>query len=335
LRRSPVTPAALRARQLNSFKSTGPRTARGKAWSCLNALRHGQRSRRRTFRDKLARTGDSEAVYLFDLIFEELLNGHENPTDFVWRRLESLAVRAWCIESGRRGRKAAKTCLRTKLESGVRFYRYGEKFVVPRRLKITNKAGWGFMLLNPVPSRRRRVASGWIPQVQDLEGTPPKARRVRGTCEPETQMVRSGRNRSQFFASRDKQGVQQSCWGTICKAIGRFGSSIFRKLAVAAVSLPPSSPPPSPLSSPPSLRTLAGFQQPAAGPEAGNPRSITGDRRGSFETDPSLQPPFQEFWDDPDDDDPVSREEAMLRDKFIATLTEAAAQASRRVSGRR
>ncbi|HEV2425484.1 MAG TPA: hypothetical protein VGZ29_11715, partial [Terriglobia bacterium] len=64
LRRSTVTPRALAARRLNSLKSTGPRTARGKAWSSLNALRHGQRCQRRTFRDKLARTGDSEALHL-------------------------------------------------------------------------------------------------------------------------------------------------------------------------------------------------------------------------------------------------------------------------------
>ena len=43
LRRSPVlTPAALRARRLNSLKSTGPRSEPGKARTALNALRHGR-----------------------------------------------------------------------------------------------------------------------------------------------------------------------------------------------------------------------------------------------------------------------------------------------------
>jgi len=43
LRRSPVlTPRALQARRLNSLKSTGPRTARGKARVALNPLRHGR-----------------------------------------------------------------------------------------------------------------------------------------------------------------------------------------------------------------------------------------------------------------------------------------------------
>jgi hypothetical protein len=45
LRKSPtLTPASLAARRQNSNKSTGPRTARGKAWSPLNRLRHGARS---------------------------------------------------------------------------------------------------------------------------------------------------------------------------------------------------------------------------------------------------------------------------------------------------
>jgi hypothetical protein len=45
LRRSPtLTPALLAANRRNAKKSTGPRTARGKAWSRLNRLRNGARS---------------------------------------------------------------------------------------------------------------------------------------------------------------------------------------------------------------------------------------------------------------------------------------------------
>ena len=45
LRKSPtLTPALLAANRRNAQKSTGPRTARGKAWSRLNRLRHGGRS---------------------------------------------------------------------------------------------------------------------------------------------------------------------------------------------------------------------------------------------------------------------------------------------------
>ena len=42
LRKSPTrTPALLATNRRNAQKSTGPRTARGKAWSCRNHLRTG------------------------------------------------------------------------------------------------------------------------------------------------------------------------------------------------------------------------------------------------------------------------------------------------------
>jgi hypothetical protein len=45
LRKSPtLTPALLASNRRNAQKSTGPRTARGKAWSRLNRLRYGGRS---------------------------------------------------------------------------------------------------------------------------------------------------------------------------------------------------------------------------------------------------------------------------------------------------
>ena len=45
LRKSPArTPASLAARRRNAQKSPGPRTRRGKAWSCRNHLRHGGES---------------------------------------------------------------------------------------------------------------------------------------------------------------------------------------------------------------------------------------------------------------------------------------------------
>ena len=45
LRKSPtLTPALLDSNRRNARKSTGPKTARGKAWSRLNHLRNGARS---------------------------------------------------------------------------------------------------------------------------------------------------------------------------------------------------------------------------------------------------------------------------------------------------
>ena len=45
LRKRIVTPRMLAANRLNAQKSTGPRTAAGKARSRMNALKHGERSK--------------------------------------------------------------------------------------------------------------------------------------------------------------------------------------------------------------------------------------------------------------------------------------------------
>ena len=323
LRRSPVlTFRALYARRLNSLTSTGPRTARGKAWSCLNALRHGQRSNRRTFRDKLVRTGDSEALYLFDFIFEQILADSQCPDELRWRRLRSLAVRAWCIESGRRGRRVAKTPLRTKLESGVRIYRYAEKFVVPRRLKIANKGGWGFMLVNPVPSRRRRVASGWIPEVEYVEGRLPKARRVRGGCKPGTEIVpyEGGRASGDEPESRERPGARQSRWGAVFNAVSRIGSLVFRSLVGSDSRGDPIPEPPSWDQEGPGLVDSSNH----------HPLFPSSRRRGD-QTPPRRPPPPEDFWEDPEDYESESAEEFLLRHKFLAKLAlKAAERASRK-----
>jgi hypothetical protein len=66
LRKSPtLTPALLAANRRNAQKSTGPRTRRGKAWSSLNRMKEGGRSRdyREFFRALLdAPVGGMEAV---------------------------------------------------------------------------------------------------------------------------------------------------------------------------------------------------------------------------------------------------------------------------------
>ncbi len=61
LRKSPTrTIAFLAANRANARKSTGPRTARGKARVALNRLQHGRYANR--LREKLLRTGESESA---------------------------------------------------------------------------------------------------------------------------------------------------------------------------------------------------------------------------------------------------------------------------------
>lgn len=178
LRRSPkLTPAALAAQRANALKSTGPRTERGKARSCLNALVHGGRSRR--LRDKIERTGDFEALYLYDWLHSEIEGLCDYPRDWHWRRIEGLTVRAWCILIGRLPSWQVKHDLQAKPVSRLKLIRYANGLFVPNRLKIANRSGCGLLLVSATRSRRGRVNLGWIPTVIRLTGKTPKARRMR------------------------------------------------------------------------------------------------------------------------------------------------------------
>ena len=78
LRRSPqLTPAALAARRANALKSTGPRTARGKARAALNALKHGRYTR--DLAGRLARAQCSEESALWQAIRRRIAEVFEPP----------------------------------------------------------------------------------------------------------------------------------------------------------------------------------------------------------------------------------------------------------------
>ena len=181
LRHSPrLTPASLAARRANALKSTGPRTEQGRAWSCLNALRHGRRAR--NFRTRLERTRDRQAIFLFDYILVNLLERWKPPTDWEWNLTAREAVRAWCFLTGRmllprlkaNGQRVAIDCPT---------YRYSERLVCPTNLQITAKNGMGIRFRNPIPSRRRHVNHSWLPTVELFDPPPrlPRAKRVRRT----------------------------------------------------------------------------------------------------------------------------------------------------------
>jgi len=71
LRKSPTrTEAFLAANRRNALKSTGPRTARGKAWSCMNNLKHGRYAKR--LPEKLETAGNREGAALYQKIRGEI-----------------------------------------------------------------------------------------------------------------------------------------------------------------------------------------------------------------------------------------------------------------------
>ena len=180
LRRSPrLTPASLAARRANALKSTGPRTARGKAWSSLNALRHGWDAR--NLRAKIERTGDKEALLLFDWIFTRFFELCDITTERDWNYHLRLAARVWCHVTGRILLPRAQKSTRKGWAVLDRHYRYSERQVCPRSFTLLDYRDVGLRFTNPIPSRRRRVNFAWLPEVEFLSPPPrlPRAKRVR------------------------------------------------------------------------------------------------------------------------------------------------------------
>ena len=89
-----ATPAQLEANRANAKKSTGPRTAEGKARSAENSFRHGFRSR-----SPLA-PGDDPAE--FDALLDELLD-HFSSADLTEQRaVREMACAEWRLRRVRR-----------------------------------------------------------------------------------------------------------------------------------------------------------------------------------------------------------------------------------------
>jgi hypothetical protein len=200
LRRSPVlTPRALAARRANALKSTGPRTAAGKARSCLNALRHGRRAH--DLRAKIARTGDSEALFLLDWFHERILLRWQPRNERWWRYTIRLAARVWCFMNGRSLRpRSGDEKAGTSWKRVIKFYQYGDWWRCPRRLRIGRKRGSGIQFRNPTPTRRKHVLLGWLPEFRYLPGPPPKPKRVRRVPAEQGSSVDGGALEPRFAA---------------------------------------------------------------------------------------------------------------------------------------
>jgi hypothetical protein len=181
LRRSPLlTPRALAARRANALKSTGPRTAAGKARSCLNALRHGRRAH--DLRAKLERTGDLEALYMLDWFHAHIVEHWQPRNERWWSYTVRLAARVWCFMNGRsQPRPAPSVALGPAggAKQAYKTYQYGDGWRRPRQLQIAYKRGPGIRFVNPTPTRRKHVLMGWLPKFEYLPGPPPRAKRVR------------------------------------------------------------------------------------------------------------------------------------------------------------
>jgi hypothetical protein len=108
LRKSPVrTPALVAANRANSLKSTGPRTPRGKARVCLNALKHGRHARR--LPEKLVRAGYFRELALYSRIHSFIVRAFQPHGAFEQGVAAALAAKACCLP--RLARKTKPECL--------------------------------------------------------------------------------------------------------------------------------------------------------------------------------------------------------------------------------
>ncbi len=122
-----LTPALLAANRRNASKSTGPRTAPGKAWSRLNGLRYGRRSHHYIgFINALADAPPG----LVNVVAQRLL-AEEHAAHPLFVDIANAAIIAeheLCAGGERRGRKAAKKA-QTTSEAGISMKPKGREIV--------------------------------------------------------------------------------------------------------------------------------------------------------------------------------------------------------------
>ena len=111
--RPTLTPKSLAARRANALKSTGPRTARGKACASFNAFKHGRFAASSSLlRQRLLRAGYRNQEHLYGLIHSRIARTFGAGDPPAQRQADRLAASVWCL-------LVLRGPLGTKLESGL------------------------------------------------------------------------------------------------------------------------------------------------------------------------------------------------------------------------
>ena len=185
LRRSPqLTPGSLAARRANALKSTGPRTACGKARVSVNALKHGRAmgpaGHPARFRERLLKAGYPRQEALYGDLRSRLAQafGARHPH---WRReVDRFAIGAWCVATGR-------DFFRTKLECAFDSMQKGSRVLAQdaregRSQSRRRRPGFARSLRYRAEDNYRRVGVAfWIQRRRYL--TPARVRRIRAGLE--------------------------------------------------------------------------------------------------------------------------------------------------------
>jgi hypothetical protein len=116
-RSSALTPRSLAARRANALKSTGPRTARGKARVSFNGFKHGRHAvRPEELAERLLRAGYCREAALYRQVRWQVGQVFRPQGDAGWKRLYRLSAWVWSFRTGL-GRSKSK--LGAKLECAV------------------------------------------------------------------------------------------------------------------------------------------------------------------------------------------------------------------------
>jgi hypothetical protein len=158
--RSPkLTPARLAACRANARKSTGPRTAAGKARSSMNALKHGRYARRLT--RSLERAGENEQLGLYWNIVGTISRHYRVDWNREQSTAECLARQVWCYGWKAWLRRQAEAQLRTNPANAQNPASYKNNYRM--RIRIGGNRRASALTFAFGPRRRRRLTARVIP----------------------------------------------------------------------------------------------------------------------------------------------------------------------------
>jgi hypothetical protein len=164
--RSPkLTPARLAACRANARKSTGPRTAAGKARSSMNSLKHGRYARRLT--RSLERASESEQLKLYWSIVGTISLHFGVDWNCEQSKAESLARQVWCFGWKAWLRRQALAQLRTNPGNVQNPASYKNNYRM--RIRVGGNRRASALTFAFGPRRRRRLTARVIPMLSPAD----------------------------------------------------------------------------------------------------------------------------------------------------------------------
>src|SRR6516165_3610580 len=230
LRHSPVlTPRLLAACRANARRG-GPRTARGKARSCLNSLRHGRYVVH--LRAKLQGVGDTDALHLLDWITLHLYIRSPVRSPRHRQQSQRLAARFWCAFTGRNLQMTpdAKAVPGEALEYGPGSCNGFTLRRTPFYLRMASETGGGIVFWSRGWTPRSRGPQDGVPEVRYLWGSGGQ-RRARKPVLGHPEPPRADSEAAHAAAGHGEKGERSAGANRECslKSIRQWAQNILRR----------------------------------------------------------------------------------------------------------